>query len=402
MRVLFLTNSFPNPLEPTRGTYNAYTARSLSRFGEVVVISHIPWINRRTLTRGGAVLPSSRHENGLEIHHPTYWYPPGICRQTYGTFLWWSIRATVRRVLQRFQPDVVLSFWVHPDGDAALRVAAECGVPGVVIAGGSDVLVLGQDAARRRHVVDVLTRADAVVCVSEHLKRAVGALGVPDQHVHVVHNGIDLDRFAPGDRDEARARLSIDSARPVLLWVGRMAEVKGLDVLLDAFASTKDAEPEAVLCLVGDGPLRSAVEQQAVRLGIRERIRFAGNVTHDALADWYRAADVTLLPSHSEGSPNVLLESIACGTPFIASAVGGIPEFADADLDRLVPPGDAVALGLAMRERLANRRPAGPARRLCTWDEHGDAMRAVFEQALNARKRRMVSTAALASGKRAR
>ena len=386
MRILFVTNIFPNPAEPGRGTFNSYTAHALARRHDVVVVSHIPWVNRWRFVRQGVNPPARRHDGGIEVYHPTYWYPPGLLRQAYGWFLWHSIRGTVRQVLHQFQPDVVLSFWVHPDGDAALRAAAERGIPGVVMAGGSDVLVLGRDPQRRRNITDTLNRADAVVCVSAHLKRAVEDLGVAGPRVHVVHNGVDTAMFCPADGQAARARLSLDAVAPIVLWVGRMVPVKGLDVLLSAFANTRIPAGPATLCLVGEGPARASLEAQAVRLGIADRVRFVGNVTHDGLADWYRAADTSVLPSYSEGSPNVLLESIACGTPFIASNVGGIPEIADPRFDRLVPAGDTIALTRALNEALSNRQEHGAARRLCTWDEHGAAMEAVLQEAIEARR----------------
>jgi len=386
MRILFLTNSFPNPAEPTRGTYNSYTAHALANRHEVVVVSHIPWVNRSRFIARGVNPPAERADRGLEVHHPTYWYPPGVMRETYGWCLWRSVQGTVRRVMDRCHPEIVLSFWVHPDGDAALRAAAERGIPGVIIAGGSDVLVLGRNPRRRQHVTETLSRADAVVCVSAHLKGAVEDLGVPGHRVHVVHNGIDTHVFNPGDRAAARSRLKLDAARPVVVWVGRMVALKGLDVLLPALAAARSPGGPATLCLVGDGPVRGDLAAQAARLGIADRVRFVGNVTHDGLADWYRAADLSVLPSHSEGSPNALLESIACGTPFIASNVGGIPEIADPRLDVLVPAGDTQALTRALSEKLSNRQPPGMPRRLCTWDEHGEAMAAVLQQAIDARR----------------
>lgn len=389
MRVVFITSNFPNPLEPTRGMFNFYAVRALAKTNDVVVISQISWRDEWRLRRRGRTLARTRVVDGIEIHHPRHWYPPGVWRRSYGWFLWQSVRPTVRDVLSRFQPDIVYGYWVHPDGDVALRISAACGAPGVVVTGGSDVLVLGRDQSRRRCLSDVLHRADGVVCVSRHLKKAVEEFGVPAERVHVVRNGVDATRFVPGDREAARRRLGLDPHAPALLFVGRMAPVKGLDVLLDAYAASRPDETGATLFLVGDGPLRQDLADRAARLGVEDRVRFVGNVTHDELATWYQAADLTVLTSCSEGSPNVLLESIACGTPFIASDVGGIPEFADPVLDCLVPAGDAAALAGAIREGTSVRRPAGRARLICNWDDHASEMEAVFEAAKGVRRARL-------------
>jgi glycosyltransferase involved in cell wall biosynthesis len=386
MRILFVTNNFPNPLEPTRGMFNAYTARALARAHDVRVISQISWRDEAARRDVTTALPRVRMQDGIEVHHPRYYYPPGVARQAYSWFLWQSVRSTVRRVLAGFTPDVVLGFWVHPDGDIALRIARQAGVPGIVMAGGSDVLVLGRDEARRRCIADVLRRADSVIGVSRHLKSAVEALGVPAERVHVVRNGVDPSRFSPGDRLAARIRLGLDPAAPTLLWVGRMVPVKGLDILLEAFAQSHPGAAGSALCLVGDGPLRHALAARARALGISDRVRFAGNVSHDDLPDYYRAADYTVLPSRSEGSPNALIESTACGTPFIASDVGGVPDLADAGLDCLVPAEDVAALADAIHDRLWRPRIRRSRSQPYTWDDHGAAMAAVFTQAIAARR----------------
>src|SRR5262249_20192692 len=117
------------------------------------------------------------------------------------------------------------------------------------------------------------------------------------------------------------------------------------------------------LVAVGDGPLRPDLERQAAASGLCGRVRFIGSRPWSELPDWYRAADVFCLPSHSEGVPNVLLEASACGTPWVASQVGGIPEIANLGVSRLVPPNTPPALAAALRAALtepAGIRPPGP------------------------------------------
>ena len=108
-----------------------------------------------------------------------------------------------------------------------------------------------------------------------------------------------------------------------------MVPVKGLDILLQSLALLRSRDLDCHLYLVGDGPLRKQLMVQANVLGLSTRITFVGPKLHEELPAWYRAADLTVLPSRSEGLPNVLRESLACGTPFVASNVGGIVEIAD-------------------------------------------------------------------------
>jgi glycosyltransferase involved in cell wall biosynthesis len=127
--------------------------------------------------------------------------------------------------------------------------------------------------------------------------------------------------------------------------------VKGVDTLLRAVQRVQSHHTGVRLYLVGDGPLRKQLEATTLRLGIKDCVCFAGSVPHAALAHWYRAADYTVLSSDSEGIPNVLLESHACGTPFVATAVGGVPEIAIPGVDHLVPSGNATELADSLNQR---------------------------------------------------
>lgn len=355
MRILFLTNVFPNPAVPTKGVFNLSTARGLAEMHDVSVVAPVSWteeLSWHAEARGKLGASRLGQYGSIEVRYPRYYYTPRVLRTLYGEFLWLSIRETLRRVAESGPVDVILSYWAHPDGTVAVRMARELGVPSVVMVGGSDVLLLTKSRGRSRHIYKTLAAADAVITVSRDLRRRLIERGVEGEKVHVVGRGVDLEVFAPGDRQEARGRLGIPRTGHALLWVGRMVPVKGLDVLIAASARLRELGVTHRLYLVGAGPLRKALEAEARRLGLEETIGFVGAVTHDRLADWYRAADLTVLPSRSEGIPNVLRESIACGTPFVASRVGGIEELVTGDASCLVEPEDPEALALAIQRGL--------------------------------------------------
>jgi glycosyltransferase involved in cell wall biosynthesis len=158
-----------------------------------------------------------------------------------------------------------------------------------------------------------------------------------------------------------------------------MVPVKGLDVLLEACLRLKSRNLSFRLYLVGDGPLQERLEARVKANGLQEQVCFAGPVPHEQLADWYRAADLTVLPSRSEGVPNVLLESLACGTPFVASRVGGVAELAvNPELD-LVPPEDPDALAAAIvRSLLSVRETEGAPTRHFDWADSVASLEAVL------------------------
>jgi peptidoglycan/xylan/chitin deacetylase (PgdA/CDA1 family) len=373
MRLLLIANDFPNPAQPSKAIFNRYLAQALTREHDIRVISPIPWLDEWQFSadQRKALGPDRRAIlDGVEVHHPRYYYPPKVLREHYGWYYWHSVHRTVRRLIEARLPDAVLSYWAHPDGEVAVRVARTFGLPSVVMVGGSDVLILPRQRRRRLCVARVLQEANAVLTVSEDLRATVIALGVRPEKVHLWRRGVDLDRFNLGDRTEARRRLDIPVEVRALLWVGRMVAVKGLDVLLDACARLRDRGVNFHLYLVGDGPLRGSLESQTRARGLGNVVSFVGSQLHDRLPDWYRAADVTLLPSWSEGLPNVLRESLACGTPFVATRVGGIPEIAAEPAKQLVAPGDAGALAEAVSRMLADPGPAAlPQSRSTGWQD---------------------------------
>jgi teichuronic acid biosynthesis glycosyltransferase TuaC len=190
--------------------------------------------------------------------------------------------------------------------------------------------------------------ASASVGVCQALVDVLRGWGVDAARLQVIRNGVDTERFRPLPPAEARSRLGL-AGDPLLLSVGHLVEVKGHDLTLEALARLAPRWPGVRLCFVGDGPLRQSLQARAAALGVADRVRFAGAVPNDRLAAWYSAADLLVLASRSEGWANVLLESMACGTPVVATAVGGTAEvLADPRVGRLVPPLDPVALADAI------------------------------------------------------
>ena len=373
MRILFFSSIYPRPYKPNLGIYCYHLCNALAGGGnDVRVVSPRSWLERGSLDPAGAAQSLPGLAN-LPTDYPRYFYTPGVLRSSYAAFMWASVARPLRRVIADFRPDCLLSYWAHPDGAVAVRAAGEAKIPSAVMVGGSDVLLLARKAgARRRKIIDVLDRAGAVVAVSRHMRDQLVEYGIPAEKVHVVYRGIDGGVFHPGDADKAaaRRRLGIETEGKALVAVGNIVPVKGLDVLLESVARLKSRGVTFRLYLVGAGASRPALEAQAATLGIAGAVRFVGAVPQRQLPDWYRAADLTVLPSRSEGIPNVLRESAACGTPWVATRVGGIHEIAGDPANRLVPAEDPTALADAIEASLASGASLEEGRsRTGTWAE---------------------------------
>ena len=351
MKILALTNLYPNPMQPHRAAFNRHRFRFLSELHEVRLIAPIAWRDEWSLRRAGSgAIASDRRSmsDGIPVEHPRYWYTPGVLRGMYGRFFLESVRRSFDRHVREFAPDMVFATWAYPDGWAAVRLARRHGLPVVLQVHGSDVRRVDEYAARREGTRAALAGADGVIAVSADLGRRVVELGAAPDRVAVVMDGVDKTVFGPGDRTEARQALALDPGKRHLLFIGNLVHVKGIDVLLQACRRLADARDDWHLHLIGEGSDRARLAQQAQALGLDDRISIHGSRPHHELPRWLHAADLFVLPSRSEGVPNVLLEASACGTPWLASEVGGIPEIAALGASTLVPPERADALADAM------------------------------------------------------
>lgn len=205
---------------------------------------------------------------------------------------------------------------------------------------GSDLL--RPSPAARRLLPWLLPRADAVTVVAGYLREAVAQIpGMDPSRIHVIPNGID-HAFWSG------ARPTASDETPLIIAVGRLEPVKGLDVLLEALGRLRRRHAGARLVVVGGGAERPALEAEARRLGVAEAVTFTGHLGREAVRDLLGQASVYALPSRSEGMPLALLEGMAAGLPAVATAVGGVPEVLTPDCGRMVPPDDAEALAEAL------------------------------------------------------
>jgi len=193
----------------------------------------------------------------------------------------------------------------------------------------------------------LLPRADRLVVMSERHMRAFSEAG---ERVSVIHNAI---LAIPSEKSSVSLADIRSPDVPLIGAVGRLSPEKGVDVLIKAISLLPAGSVSVVLA--GNGPERGALEQQAIALGVKENIHFLGTV--EDVGSLYRQLDLVVLPSRSEGLPNVLLEALSADVPVVATAVGAVPEvLADEAAGRIVPPGDAAALAEAIRQELARGR----------------------------------------------
>ncbi|MBU1154490.1 MAG: glycosyltransferase [Proteobacteria bacterium] len=289
------------------------------------------------------------------VRWPVFWFIPRLGFATHGRSLFYSCWPALSAAAREHHPQVLLATWLYPLGQAALMAAKRLGLPLVIKVHGSDLLVHKNKPAILPILRQVLGEAAAVIAVSPNLAQEAQAKGADPDKIFLVPNGVDQELFAPQDQQATRERLGLALDGPLALFVGRLVPGKGLEMCLDALA----ALPKARLLVVGDGPLRSALEAQAQRLSLGGRVIWAGPQPHGDIPNYLAAADVLVLPSMSEGEPNVILEALSCGRPVVASLVGNIAGMVEHGSEGLLfPAGDQALFVEYLGEALA--RPWDP------------------------------------------
>lgn len=382
LKILVLTNLFPSPWDPLRSPFNRQQFERLGREHDVEVITAVDFRERFGRKR------AAFHANHVTTDHFVFFYPPLIGRSLHAASWLLSLLVQKFRRLRRAHYDCMLLSWGYPDAAAASWLARHLGIPYVVKVHGTDLNVKAQQALLRPQIRQALRGAQGVIAVSQALADKAVALGVDPARVHVLYNGVEQNLFAPGSRRGARAKLGLPQDERLLLYVGNLKDTKGCLDLLEALPRVLLTHPDARLLYVGTGPCREALQQRAAALGCGDRVQLIGAVEHYALGDWFRAADLLCLPSHNEGVPNVVLEAMACGTPVVATRVGGIPEVLPDHAGILVNAHDRIGLEGALIDALgkswdadAIARGAGRFR----WDENIRRLSDVLEAAAMSR-----------------
>lgn len=357
MNVLFLSHMFPNAARPVFGTFVLELARFLSAHCGVRVVAPVPYfplIQRTGRFRGYDRIPASCQRDGVAVSHPRFFSIPRYLKWLEGLFYplcCWSAASKFLR-----QADVILAHWTFPDGFGGLIWARLTGTKLVlVIHGNESIHFYDPESVRKRLIRATLKRADHIVAVSGDLRdKLVQSYGIAEKRVSVLGNGVDLEKFRALPRNRARAQLGLPEQGRILVSVARLSSEKRLDLLLRALAEVAAEGTPFQLYLVGDGPERARLEALRQDLGLQDRVVFQGAVPHAEVPVWMSAADLFCLSSDREGSPVVIGEAFACGTPVVATRVGGVGDLVvDERLGLLVPPGAAGELAQAIKAALA-------------------------------------------------
>lgn len=360
VRVLLFSTLYPSSQRPTHGIFVETRLRELLRRHpiEAKVVAPVPWFPSRDPRWGSyarlAATPLRERRHDIDVLHPRYLLPPRMGMTVAPALLALGALGAMRQLLSEgFDFDVLDAHYLYPDVVAGALLARWFGRPLAATARGSDVNQIADYALPRIMMRWAVGQTRACIGVSRALCDRLIALGASRESVEVLPNGVDSDRFRPELSFAARAHLGLPASGPLLLSVGNLLPLKRHQLVVAAFAMLREQFPDAQLAIVGEGPQRAQLSAQVRALGVSESVHLPGAVEQTRLRWWFSAADLSVLASTREGWPNVLLESMACGTPVLASRVGGVPEIVSSPaLGRLFETDSAQDLAAAMVDAL--------------------------------------------------
>ncbi len=395
MNVLVFSSLYPNNVWPQHGVF---VKERMATFAKVhgsglKVVAPVPYFPSVGFGFRRMYAQVARQEirDGLEVYHPRYFMTPKVGMVSYGLLMYLSVLPAIKRIHQTFDFDVIDAHFVYPDGFAAVLLGRYFRKSVVVSARGSDINLYAGFPLVRQLLRYTIEKADKVISVCQALKDAMVKLGIDQSKIGVIPNGVDSRKFFPFPKEEARKKLGLPNKR-IILSVGGLIPRKGFDILIKALdvLVRERGESNLYLVIVGEGPSRGELRQLAASRALAERVHFAGAVPHEDLYLWYNAADLFCLASSREGWPNVVLESLACGTPVVATAVWGIPDIIGSEDFGLLTERNERDMAQTIRRALARSWDTDSILRYArshTWERVANSLLYVFESAVAGRPR---------------
>lgn len=399
MKILVLTDMFPCKDEPISGVFVYELTKALSHKNEVVVVHPRLWNPlgmsasfAKEMNAGGSSDGKNKYDgpvNGIDVYRPKLFVLPKGDRLFFRAFaFFFSALPLVKRLQKKFPFDLIHAHMACPAGFAAVLLGMVCRKRVIITAHGSDVHTFPRSFFLRQLILFVLKRTHKVVTVSFALKGLLEEMVTVQKDVSVIRNGVWQDAFYPIDKAKAREKIGLPVHRKVILFVGNLLPVKGVDFLLRAFVTVSKTN-QADLIIIGKGESAPELKVLTKTLGIEASVRFAGPVRHDEIPLWLNACDVLCLPSHREGFPTIIVEALACGRPVVATRVGGVPEAVINDslgilIDSNHPDILASALNTALAKEWNNQAIATYGRRF-SWRAIADEYQRLYEEMFDSR-----------------
>jgi glycosyltransferase involved in cell wall biosynthesis len=391
MQILTFTSLFPNAADKTFGVFiYQRMAHVNKRPGNTVhVVAPVPYVpGWLKSSRWGSMarIPKVEQIGELTVYHPRYLLVPKVSMAFHGMLIFLGSFLTVRRLHKKICFNCIDAHYVYPDCYAAVLIGKWLGLPVVASARGTDINLFPSFRMVRPMIRWTLKNTAGNIAVCRALGDEMISLGAAKEHVTVIGNGVDLERFQPVNQPEARQKLNIPADAQVIVSVGALIPRKGFQFLIPAVARIATRYPRLKAYIVGKGD-QNELQELCRTHKVEDRVFLVGSRPNEELKYWYSAADLSCLVSSREGWPNVVLESLACGTPVLATGLWGVPEIlVSPDLGIMVTQEiEAIATGLdEALSRTWDRAAILRYARTRTWDVVAEEVDQYLTQVSNA------------------
>ncbi len=394
--VVLAGGGFPSKVQPVHGIFVKERVKFVAQSGVdtrvVAPTPYFPPIKRFKRWYPWSQIP--RHEviDGLQVSRPRYLLLPKIGGYWHGKLVYGAAKGTMQRLQPEFDFDLIDAHFAYPNGVAAVRLGKRFDKPVVITGRGEDIARFPDLPVIGPQIRQALREATRLIAVSQEIADRMESFGANPDHITVIANGVDTKKFCPMPMIEARQNLDLPSDRRLILACGYRLELKGFHLLVDALPKIREQFPDAMVAIVG-GQARWAadflptIQERINAHGLEDHVLIAGNRPQDELRYWYSAADVLSINSSREGSPNVLMEALACGLPAVATPVGGIPPLLAEDpvLGHVLPERSAEAAAAGLIKILSETPDRAKIRAHIeqkSWQKTARSVREVFEQAI--------------------
>ncbi|WP_159816945.1 glycosyltransferase [Colwellia sp. 20A7] len=338
--LVIITNLYPLPWEPNRATFNKQQFELLKDDYDLSILIPVAFVD---------YFKHRKHiKQSTNIRYVPYFYLPKIGRRFYSVTLFLSILIHSGLWLKKRKPSTIMASWAFPEAVAASWLSRLYKAKFFFKVHGSDINLHGKIPARAKQILSAAKKSQGILSVSKALANELFAMGVNKDAVHVIYNGVCHDKFG----------LSYPAKKggDYILYIGNLKRDKGVMELIEGFNQIKAQHPNLSLVFAGSGLMLDTLANYVNTHSLSERVTFLGNVPHHELPAWLANAKALCLPSYNEGVPNVVLESMAAGTPILATSVGGIPEVVDENIcGKLIPPKDVNAVANGLNELLTSQ-----------------------------------------------
>lgn len=264
----------------------------------------------------------------------------------------------VKSLLEAGDYDLIHAHWLF-SGLVGVWIKRLSGKKFMITSHGSDINELNTKW-QKRIASSVLREADKIVTVSNDLKQKIIRLGINENKVRVIPNGVNASELKPINIMTARKKTGLPANKKIILFTGRLLKEKGLAYLVNAMSAVKKRHKDALLVLIGEGPFRQEIRKVVEEKKLEGSVLVLAPKPHDEIKWWFNSADLVVLPSLKEGFGVTLIEAMACGKPIIGTKVGGIKDIIEDKVNGFfVPVKDSKALAQKITRLLENEKLAG-------------------------------------------